>query len=66
MITTSQAYAEHQANIAAQLEAFERMLERHEKQRAEHPTDWGYCGDLGYVEERLGEALAHLGGCDDV
>ena len=65
-MNATKKYLERQQNIAAALAALRRVLDRHNEQQRERPTDWGYPGDLGYVEERLGEALAHLGGCNDV
>jgi hypothetical protein len=67
-MTATEKYHERRATIDAQIEALLRMLERHDNHRRfEGRTgDWGYCGDLGYVEDRLGEALKHLGGGNDV
>lgn len=47
------AYQARQANISILLAALNDKLALHSQRAANQPTDWGYAGDLGSVQERL-------------
>jgi hypothetical protein len=55
------AYAQHQEWIAQMLARLDTLLEQHARQAAEKPTNWGFAGDLGHVEEILDKAVTFLG-----
>jgi hypothetical protein len=47
--------------IDAKLRDLEERLKKHDKEFREEPDNWGYVGDLGHVDELLGEINSFLG-----
>ena len=59
--TAAACYAERYADCQDLLKRIASRLERHKKDQAAEPADWGYPGDLGHVTEELAYLLASLG-----
>lgn len=59
--TAAACYAERHAECQDLLKRIASNLERHKKEQAVEPADWGYAGDLGRVTEELAYILASLG-----
>ena len=58
--TARAAYARRRKNIDAKLATLRTGLRAHHTRAAKHPGDWGYAGNLGYVEDLLDQALSFL------
>ena len=63
-MTAAKKYAEHQKDIAALLKLTKGKLTAHRKEAARDPKNWGYAGDLSYVQGQLTEVLAFLMNAD--
>ena len=58
--TAREAYQQRQKNIARLLKRINAELEAHARRAAGEPADWGYTGDLGFVQEKLVEITGFL------
>ena len=54
------AYEQRRNAIKAQLALLAAKLDRHARQQAKSPNDWGYTGDLASVERDLRNINAGL------
>lgn len=52
-------YKAHQANIRSLIQRLEAQLAEHATRASARPADWGYAGDLGYIETKLQELVSH-------
>ena len=59
-MTAAKKYAEHQKDIAILLKLTKSKLAEHRKDAARDSKNWGYPGDLSYVQGQLTEVLAFL------
>lgn len=59
--TARAAYARRRSQIEAKLARLEKGLEAHHERAAQEPKNWGYAGNLAYVEDLLDQALSFLG-----
>jgi hypothetical protein len=59
--TAAACYAERFAETQDLLQRIARQLAAHRNEQAAEPTDWGFPGDLGHVNEELAYVLASLG-----
>ena len=59
--TAAECYAERHTECQDLLKCIGSRLERHRKEQAREPANWGYPGDLGRVTEELAYVLASLG-----
>jgi hypothetical protein len=59
--TAAACYAERHTECQDLLKRIASRLEKHQKDHAQEPADWGYAGDLGRVTEELAYILASLG-----
>ena len=55
-------YQSRARQIGAFLRKIEQLLSKHVHEQRSEPQNWGFSGDLGYVQERLGEVIDFLGG----
>ena len=60
---TAACYAERRAECQDLLimRRIASRLERHRKDQAQDPANWGHPGDLGHIAEELAYVLASLG-----
>ena len=59
--TAAECYSARYAEAQSLLRQISRCLEEHKAKQAKEPTDWGYAGDLGHVNNELAYILAALG-----
>ena len=59
--TAPVAYTRLTREINAQIRNLEFRLQIHEGIHRDHPSNWGYPGDLGHVKEILANAIEFLG-----
>lgn len=62
--TASQAYDRVRAAIEQKLDAIGTELEAHHAAQKNRDKDWGFHGNLGYIDTKLGEILSFLKGND--
>lgn len=58
--TAHEAYLENLVACKRKLDELHRALAAHKREEAADPRNWGYAGDLGHVNEKLGEVLDFL------
>ena len=51
--TAKQAYEARMKQINERLATIRQELDRHQREFKNEERNWGYAGDLGYVEEQL-------------
>ena len=59
--TAAACYAERHTECQDLLKRIASRLEKHQKEQAQEPANWGHAGDLGHVTEELAYVLASLG-----
>ena len=59
--TAAACYAERHTECQDLLKRIASRLEKHQKEQAQEPANWGHAGDLGRVTEELAYILASLG-----
>ncbi len=59
--TAGTDYSEKAAISRDLLKRIAARLSEHQTRQASNPSDWGYVGDLGRVNEELAQVLASLG-----
>lgn len=58
--TAGQAYARNVADTEALISALDSALDRHRSEQASRPKDWGFAGDLSYINDKLLDALMFM------
>jgi len=56
------AYDQKMRKVRQLLREMDKQLYKHEARQGARMEDWGFVGDLGYVEEELKELLRFVGG----
>lgn len=56
------AYDQKSRGVRVLMRDLEKQLARHEARQRTRPSDAGFVGDLGHVEEGLTELLRFIGG----
>jgi hypothetical protein len=59
--TAAAAYSQNAATAQDLLKRIATRLAEHQARQVAEPTDWGYVGDLGHINEELAQVLAALG-----
>lgn len=54
------AYKERYKSVLSNLDKLKKLMKKHSVKQAKSPMDWGYAGDIGYVDDELTELLNHL------
>jgi Flp pilus assembly protein TadD len=60
--TAAEVYDERDAAITAVLNRLQDGLAAHRREAHADPKNWGFVGDLGYVLDRLDEAVSFIRG----
>jgi hypothetical protein len=55
MATTIERYSYHSEEIEKNLKLLQKKLKKHKSGFKREQTNWGYVGDLTYINERLAE-----------
>lgn len=58
--TANHKYQSRMLTAEAYLKIIAKLLKEHKAEQANKPLNWGYVGDLGKVNEELGEIAAFL------
>ena len=58
--TAAQAYEEHARAIETLLKTLRTQLAEHRKQAQADPKNWGFCGDLAEIHDRVATAVSFL------
>lgn len=59
-MTAQEKYNERQQSISELMKQMQELLKAHTKEQKQNPKNWGYAGELGYVEEQLQELVDFL------
>ena len=59
--TAAAAYSQKTVNAQDLLKRIATRLADHQTRQAAEPSDWGYVGDIGHINEELAQVLASLG-----
>ena len=59
-MSAREAYREKLERARTMLATLSRLLDEHERDHMEQPDGWGFVGDLGAVNDHLGQAAAAL------
>ena len=54
-------YTKNSEEIEEKIKLLKEKLKNHKKGFKNNGTNWGYVGDLSYINEKLGEVLTFLG-----
>ena len=60
MATTIERYSYHSEEIEKNLNQLKKKLKKHQSDFKKEQTNWGFIGDLAYVNEKLVEINAFL------
>ena len=55
MATIIERYSYHSEEIEKNLKQLKKKLKKHQSDFKKEPKNWGYVGDLAYINERLTE-----------
>ena len=61
MTESNKTYLKRLTATRANVAALTSLLDSHALDQADHPTDWGYAGDLHHVDEVLSDLVRFLG-----
>lgn len=53
-------YQSKNKEIQKKISVLMNKLETHKKEFNKNPVNWGYLGDLGYINDRLDEVLSFI------
>lgn len=56
----STAYKKSYNSILSNLDKLKKVLKKHSAKQAKNPSDWGYSGDIGYIEGELTELIKNF------
>ena len=57
MIDTKTKYTETRKEIEKKISLLREKLKSHQTRFKQDPSNWGYVGDLTYINEKLGELI---------
>ena len=64
MSESSKAYLKRLTAVRANVATLTNLLDAHALDQGDHPTDWGYAGDLHHVDTVLSDLVQFLGNGD--
>lgn len=54
------AYRKRYRSIWLNLDKLENLLKKHSAKQAKNPEDWGFSGDLSYIDDELTELIKNF------
>jgi len=52
------AYKKRYKSIMKSLDKLKQILKKHSMKQDKNPTDWGYAGDLSYIDDEITELMS--------
>ena len=62
--TATEAYRDRMTDVRSLMDLLKTELRLHERKAKADLRNWGYAGDLGYIKDRLTDAIAFIGNKD--
>lgn len=56
----NEAYKKRYKSILLNIDLLKKLMKKHSVKQNKNPMDWGYAGDLSYIDDELTELLNHL------
>jgi hypothetical protein len=57
---TKKKYTKHLDEIKKKIEILKEKLEKHQIEFEKNPSNWGYVGDVSYINEKLEEVITFM------
>ncbi len=57
---TIKKYNKHQLEVNSKIDILKDKLKKHQSQFEENNSNWGYVGDIDYINNKLNEILEFL------